>query len=152
MEIHGKVEASKGCLTNQGPARGVSLFYTLAKCAGGGGSSAGQGGTGIAVNDSQRDEDCFKLSESVKFMAKLHPYVGMGQIGPGSGGGQQLTQDAQSQTVLDKGYGGGYMILSTESTMVIEGTVSANGAPGYQSEVFNGGGAGGTILIQASSI
>jgi hypothetical protein len=44
------------------------------------------------------------------------------------------------------------MILAAEEIIEINGTVSANGAPGYQNGFYNGGGAGGTILITASEV
>jgi len=89
--VDGTITAPQGCLQSEGPGRGVSFFYTGAKCAGSGGSSAGEGGTGLGVpqvtDDMSSDEACYLLAEAVKFKSFLHPYNGLGSAGAGSGGG-----------------------------------------------------------------
>lgn len=69
----------------------------------------------------------------------------------GSGGGGAGTMAATAGTT--GGSGGGVMIIKTNNTLTIDGTIDAGGGRGGNYSTFvTGGGAGGTMLISAATI
>ena len=112
---------------------------------GGGGGHAGMGGNGENANTGQP-------SNPINGGASYDNYIDPTDLGSGGGGGR-------SQGCVDGlgGYGGGTVLISIGGTLVLNGTITADGLPGHPAGGFDGdsgggGGAGGTVKITAGSL